>query len=108
MAAANSMPEISVVIFQREKWWIAQCLQYDIGAQAHTVEDVLYELSRSIMGHIAICDHHERRPFVDLPAAPAAYWRKFQGTTVRIESSDVPFRIPSPVHLPKPDIRMAA
>lgn len=108
MTTITSIPEISVVLIQRGKWWIAQCLQYDIGAQAHTVSDVIYELQRSLVGHIAICVHHERQPFVDLPAAPDAYWKKFQGTKIKIEFEDAPFRSPAPVRLPRPEIRIAA
>ena len=101
--------EIHVVLLQRDKWWVAQCLQYDIGAQAHTVDDVMYELQRSIVGHMAIAQAHGRNPFVDLPAAPEMYWKKFQGTTVRLELVDgVPFRVPGSARLPRAEYRLAA
>ena len=101
------MTNISVVLFQRDKWWVAQCLQHDIGAQAYSIQDVMYELQRSIVGYLTVCEHLKREPFLDMPAAPDFYWKKFQGTSLTIESTDAP--ISAPVHqVPRAEYRLAA
>lgn len=100
------MPDINVVIFQNDKWWVAQCLQYDIGAQADSPIDVMYELERSLVGHVAICTRNHREPFADLPAAPQNYWDMWEGAKIKLQYEDAAFRAPSPSVRPK-DVRMA-
>src|ERR1700733_3042517 len=78
MEPASMSTTISVVLFQRDKWWIAQCLQYDIGAQAHSLPDVLYELERTLVGYLTVADELNIEPFVHLDPAPDFYWKKFQ------------------------------
>lgn len=102
------MTDIHIVLFQRDRWWIAQCLEYDIGAQAHTLNDAIYELQRSVVGHVAIAIKCGKQPFADLPAAPDFYWKKFQGTALRLESIELPFRDPVPGALPRQEYRVAA
>jgi len=98
---------ISVVLFQRDKWWIAQCLQYDIGAQAHSLPDVLYELERTLVGYLTVADELNIEPFVHLDPAPDFYWKKFQGTLLTIEPVDAPMRVPMGHKLPQPQYRIA-
>jgi hypothetical protein len=101
--------ELDVVIFQRDKWWIAQGLQYDIGAQAYTVEDAMYQFERALMGHIAICAENDVEPFASLPAAPNGYWKKYSGTRLRLEPIDeASFRVPTNIAPPKREFRLAA
>jgi hypothetical protein len=102
--------ELSVVLFQRDKWWVAQCLQFDIGAQGLSAEDAQYQFQRAVVGYIGICEAHGKQPFVDLAPAPQGYWKKFQGTRVRVEVIDGPaFRVPANC-LPslRPEFRLAA
>ncbi|MBX3703329.1 MAG: hypothetical protein KF822_06105 [Steroidobacteraceae bacterium] len=106
--ATETIAEISVVVFRRGKWWIAQCLQHDIGAQARSPNDAVYELQRSVVGHLIICDRHGKQPFAELPAAPQAYWKKFEGATMMITSIEAPLSVPVPVRPPRQDIRLAA
>lgn len=102
------MTDLHIVLIQRDKWWVAQCLEHDIGAQAFSIPDAVYELQRSVAGHIAISKEIGKEPFADLPAAPEFYWKKFQGTTLRVESMDLPFRDQLPLMVPKQEVRIAA
>ena len=105
------MPDISVVVFQRDQWWVAQCLEYDIGAQAMSVTDVLYQLQRSLVGHIAISRKLEREPFESLPAAPKDYWEKWEGATITLQYDKVPLRTTTFAQsskMPIADVRLAA
>jgi hypothetical protein len=40
---------LDAVIFKRGDWWIGQCLQHDIGAEARTPKQIVYELERAIV-----------------------------------------------------------
>ena len=109
MTAKIQIPDLQVVIFKRDKWWIAQCLQYDIGAQAHTLDDVRYEIQRALIGHLYISIHHNKVPFVDLPPAPEAYWKKFRWTVLRIELVEAAdFSMPGQLPPLKPEVRVNA
>ena len=102
--------KISVVLFERDPGeWVAQCLEYDIGAQARTLPDLLYELQRSIVGHVLICREHGTTPFECLPAAPDPYWDKWeQGRHAAISPPRVPFRIPGTLPHVEPECVVTA
>ena len=103
------MTTLSVVVFKREQWWVAQCLQHDIGAQSlSNVDDVIYELQRSIVGHIAICKQHNLEPFGSLGRAPQMYWDKFEAASNRLTPMSQPFRSPIPELTPPQEYRIAA
>lgn len=68
-------------------WWVAQVLEYDLAAQGRTIDDLVYELQRTIVAHIVCCEEEGLVPFDCLPPAPAAYhdeFRKGRGLTVEI------------------------
>ncbi len=90
------MPEVtlSVVLIEHEDAWSAQCLEYDIGAQAATLNDVIYEFQRSIVGHVAICAALEREPFKSLKAAPQKYWKMWEQSKALLSTEMAPFRAP--------------
>lgn len=68
--------EMDAVLFQRDPGeWVAQCLQYDIGAQASNPDDLIYELQRSLAGHVVIAQENGLEAFTCLPPAPEEYWR---------------------------------
>ena len=79
--------QLSLLIFQDCDWWVAQCLEYDIAAQARTLKDVEYEIQRVIMGRIAAAIELKIDPFEDLLPAPEEYRKIFENTekTLRVE-----------------------
>lgn len=99
--------ELAVVLYQQDRWWIAQCLQYDIGAQAFSPSDVLYELQRALIGHAVICEQEGLEPFSNLKAAPKRYWNLWEGAKIKLMFEREPFRSPSNKPLPKPTVRLA-
>lgn len=101
------MPELNVIVFQTDKVWGAQCLQHDIGAQGKTLQDVMYEMQRAIVGHIVVATQLDRVPFADLPAAPRDYWDMWR-TAIKVEAEDEPFAMPVQVSRPRPAYRVAA
>jgi predicted RNase H-like HicB family nuclease len=70
--------KIRAVLFQEEGWWVAQCLEHDIAAQARTRDDLLYELERILVGHFFISAEKGKIPFANLPRAPRRYWVMYE------------------------------
>ena len=69
---------IRAVIFQEGDWLCAQCLEYDLVAQAKDLPQLFKALERLIVGHIAVRLRHGQQPFRDLRRAPAKYWTLFR------------------------------
>jgi hypothetical protein len=92
-------------------WWIAQCLQYDIVAQAKKLSDLRHEFMRTIVGRIAICAEKNIDPFKGLPEAPEECWKMFEEASETLEKKEIPIRLPdslpSSFVLPKSEMRMA-
>lgn len=68
-------------------WWVAQVLEYDLAAQGETIDDLVYELQRTLMAHIVCCQREQLEPFACLPPAPESYhqeFRKSRGLEVEI------------------------
>lgn len=70
--------KIRAVLFQEEGWWVAQCLDYGIAAQARTQTDLLYELQRLLVGRLVISAEKGIQPFESLPKAPSRYWKMYE------------------------------
>ena len=80
--------KLTVVIFQREgNEWVAQCLEWDIGAQAGSLPDLVYELQRVLVGHVIIARQHDLEPFECLPSTPTLYRDKLEAREPVVISS---------------------
>lgn len=106
MKRAERKISMDMVIFEREPGhWVAQGLQYDIGAQAANLPDLFYETQKSLVGHVLICDRYGQVPFECLPSAPQLYWdlweQKQQGTIM--PRTPLGFRVPRSLALPALD-----
>ncbi len=97
---------ISAVVFQEEGWLVAQCLEYDIAAQAKTLKDLEYELGRLLIAHIVLNTDAELVPFDALPPAPQIYWEMFE-QGLRLETEKRPGWMTVGMHLPIPDMKIA-
>lgn len=89
--------KMSVLVMKEGDWWVAQCLEYDIAAQAKSLHDLQFEFQRIIVAHIVISLENKLKPFEHLPAAPDEYWKKYEKDSVRLETGKVPFRLPETV-----------
>lgn len=87
---------ISVLLFQEGDWWSAQCLEYDITAQARTLPDLRYELGRVLISQMAVSVELGIEPFEDIGPAPQRFWRMYEGAQIRLEMDELPFRLPTP------------
>ena len=67
------------------------------------------ELQRSIAGYVAICHELSVEPFVNLPAAPAKYWKMWEKSKASIHSEIATPRIPDKgSRMPRTEIKVAA
>lgn len=98
--------KIRAVLFQEEGWWVAQCLEYDIAAQARTQDDLLYELERILVGRIQISAAKGRQPFENLPKAPSRYWAMYEEAEP-VSTDPLPFRQGDFQVLPDIELRAA-
>lgn len=69
---------VRALVFQDGEWLCAQCLEYDLVAQAKTLRQLSRALQRLIVGHVVVRLRHEQPPFGDLPRAPEKYWAMFR------------------------------
>lgn len=76
--------------------WAAQCLEYDIAAQAPRLEELYYEMERVLVSHVALADELGHEPFAGIPKAPKRYWDIFKKASLRVDR---------PVSGTKPSIR---
>ena len=109
MAGPMNIGTISVVLFQEGEWWTAQCLEYDIAAQAETVPALCYEFVRVLFGHMIANTELGREPFEGIEAAPEEYWHMFTDAKVHLQGDRLPFRMPSTVPaymIPATDLRI--
>jgi hypothetical protein len=90
---------ISAVLYEQGGSWIAQCLEYDITTQAHSLPELQYELERVVFSHIIASLEEGRPPFEGLKGAPQRFWRMWEVGS-HIERKELSFRPATPTPLP--------
>lgn len=66
---------IRVIIFKEGGKWVAQCLEYDIGAQADELDDLKQRLVCAVEAELRASLKANGKPFDGIAAAPD-YFRK--------------------------------
>ncbi len=72
---AAEATRIRVVIFQEAGMWVAQCREYDIGAQAASVDKLHERLSVAIEAERQESMARNGRPFAGIAPAPEYFHR---------------------------------
>lgn len=100
---------ISAVLFQEGDWWSAQCLEYDIAAQAKTLPALYDELERVLAAHITVSLELDKEPFAGFNPAPKKFWDMYRDAKLWLEGDRLPFRLPKPTSIfpLMPDLRIA-
>jgi predicted RNase H-like HicB family nuclease len=90
------MMRLDVLVTKEADWWVAQCLQYDLAAQAKTIADLRYAFERALAAHVVVSLEKKVEPFDSLPSAPRKYWDAWErALPVETERVAPPaFRIP--------------
>jgi hypothetical protein len=102
---------IRVLVQQKDGAFIAQCLEYDIAAQAKTLPDLYYEVERLLIGRCVVAKERGSEPFEGLKPAPAHYWQLFDRAPFHVSRDrPLPFGGVTPdlaACLAPPEIRLA-
>lgn len=98
-----------LLIEEGEGYWSAQCLEYDIAAQAKTLSDLFYELEKTLVAHIAVHEAEGLDPFESVRPAPQRYWEMFYNAKLHVMGDRAPFRAPAPLRhiIPEAQFRVA-
>jgi hypothetical protein len=70
--------DIRAVIFQEGDLWVAQCLEYDIGAQAHDFDTVQRRLSLAIEVEQSTSMEAHGKEFAGIDRAPARFFEMWE------------------------------
>jgi hypothetical protein len=76
---------LTLIVCQQAENWVAQCVEYDIAAQAKTLDDVIYEFQRVLEVQIAMDRELGLEPLSDVPPAPEEF-RKMVRASYRLEA----------------------
>ena len=79
---------IRAVLFQDAEWWCAQCLEYDVAAQAHTLPELRAELERILTAHALLDMENSIEPFANLPRAPQRFFDMYRAASSLAEISN--------------------
>lgn len=96
--------QLRFVVFQEGEWVAAQCLEYDIATQARTLDDLVHEVQRIIVGHIATSRKFHKRPFDGVPEAPRKFWDMFEKSKIPLPAPEAAFNLRYRL---KPQLRVA-
>ena len=82
---------VRIIIYSEDERWVAQCLEYDIGAQAKTLGELstILELTLSAEFNESIERHGE--PFVGIDPAPVHFhemWESRSGAYTPVTNID--------------------
>jgi hypothetical protein len=82
------MPEtlsIRAVVYEDRGWWVAQCLEFDLGTSAKSRDALPRKLASQIQVQILADLAHGKQPFQDLPKAPKRFWAMHsRGTPIEV------------------------
>lgn len=87
--------EVRLVVFKDGDSWVAQCLEYDIGAQASNLDDLQ---NRFIVAFKAECEESLKRngaPFEGIPAAPKHFHDMWDHKRTEALGTPQPWELPS-------------
>ena len=84
--------KLRVVVFQQSledgPWWVAQCVEHDIVAQARTMDGVEAEFLRLLDAYVALAAKRKLKdPLAHIPPAPKRYQVLFEKTEARLTGS---------------------
>jgi hypothetical protein len=78
-------------MFQEAGKWVGQCLEYDIGAQADTIDDLTVRLQVVLKAELAESVERHGRPFAGIDRAPERYQLMWERRARSLEVSLAPW-----------------
>ena len=78
MKSATDTIAIRVVVFKDDGNWVAQCLEYDIGAQAESMDLLNDRLKVVLMAEFKESMERHQAPFAGIDPAPERFQRMWE------------------------------
>lgn len=69
---------IRVIAFQEGDLWVAQCIEYDVGAQASNLEDLHDRLMIALRIEMEESAERNGKPFAGIPPAPPHFLKMWE------------------------------
>lgn len=74
----NHTYKVNVVAYEADGIWFAQCIEFDISAWAHRVDELPDALSKELSATCAVNQHLGRQGFEGIPSAPDRFRRMWE------------------------------
>lgn len=113
MQPEKQLVELRVLYIQEEDGrWSAQCLEYDVVAQARKLTELQYEFEKTLMSYLVLSDVEGYNVLEKLGPAPEEFWNLWE----QHEASELQFSLekesirpekPISVPFPKQHVRVA-
>lgn len=108
MPKTEEVPSLQVLLVETDDRWIAQGIQHDISVEADTLEDLLYEFERAMIGHYFMSRARGVTPFANMPPAPKECVELWQSGYASIHHTPEFRLVTEPEAVPpQPDYRIA-
>src|SRR6266849_9619969 len=88
-----------VLVSQEDDWVCARVLEYNLAAQAKTLEGLYAAMERVVRAHIAARLENDQEPFEDLTPAPREYWDRFRDSKVPLSTQKLEIEIKRPTSI---------
>lgn len=87
--------EIAACNSRYESGWVAECIEYDIGAQGETIEQAKKAFARTFVGQIMVDIAHGRKPLEGIGPSPDVVRQQYESAEqLREESYTLPKTMP--------------
>jgi len=93
--------DVDAVIFKEDDMWVAQGLQFDICAQAASLDGARAAFAEMVCATAAVSIELGHEPLFGIDAAPKQFWDMYRRTDFKVEPEEIPLRAPRPVGMPR-------
>jgi hypothetical protein len=84
---------IRVIVFQDTGTWVAQCLEYDIGAQAPDLDTLRDRLEATLKAEFLESVDRHKKPFAGIDPAPERFHRMWERRSRSVGMEPMPWAI---------------
>lgn len=78
---ASQLEKVRVLVFQEDGAWVAQCLEYDVGAQAASLEELRVRFDAVFMAECHESLKVNGKPFAGIDPAPEHFQNMWDQTS---------------------------
>lgn len=93
MQTISDTISIRVVVFQDEGKWVGQCLEYDIGAQADSIDELSDRLQVVLKAELKESMDRHGKPFAGIDSAPERFQHMWERRARSVDVSPAPWML---------------